>query len=196
MKLLLALALAAQNAPRPHLEQIELLPVAPGVNRIPALAPDGRDGLIVRGWRDNGNAHGFGVFMVLLPERPGGPADQVATFMLEEERTTITDSPHTDEDYVRSVRFARATLDGHRQTIVLVATRGLADSIPSPSRTVIQILALDHRSVDEPLGPLDFFREAARFETTRLYCNADSALLSELRVPARPGTPDSPDGCT
>ena len=172
-----------------------MLSLTDGVNRIPHLAPDGRDGLIVQGWRENGNAHGFGVFMVLLPVGADGTGLDVVTFPPNDEDVSITDSPHTGEDYVRSVRFARAMLDGRRQTVVFVATRTLADSIPAPSRTLIQVLVLDHRSEDEAIGPPDFFREAARFQTNRLYCNADSALAAELHVPPRPGTPDTEGGC-
>ena len=194
MKLVLA-ALAFVAQPQVRLDHLEMFALRPGVNRIADFAADGRAGLIVTGWRDNGNAHGFNVFMVLVPAALGTGGYDVVTFADAHDATSIADDPHTDEDYVRSVRFGRGTLNGRRETLAFVATRRIAGPYPDPARTLIQVLAL--RTRDEPIGPLMFFAEQARFETGRRYCNAEVALRVELGVPARPEAIgfDTPDGC-
>ena len=188
---LLALALAAPpDAVR--LAEVEMFALQAGATRIANFTADGRDGLIVAGWRDNGNAHGFHVYMVLVP---GAGADDVVTFADEADAVTIADAPHTGEDYVRSVRFGRGMLNGRRETLVFVATRRIEGPYPDPAHALIRLLAL--RGRDEPTGPLWSFAEQARFETGRRYCNADAALRTELGVPlpADYQGPDSADGC-
>jgi hypothetical protein len=182
----------APARPAIRLADVELFPLGWGVNRIADFAGDGRDGLVVAGWRDNGNAHGFTVFMVLAGDGEG--VNNVVTFP-PDDATTIADAPHTGEDYVRSVRFGRGRLDGRSETLAFVATRQIEGPYPDPARTVIQVLALRERH--EGFGPLFFFAEQARFETGRRYCNAEIALRAELGLPPRPEAigPDTPDGC-
>src|SRR5262245_18322921 len=97
---------------------IELIPLHPGVNQIPDLLR-GRDGVIVEGWRNTCNAPGYDVYMTLLGDKTGGISDK-AKF-----RDVINDSPHTFEDAVKSVRFARGKLDGHSVTLMITATPNL-----------------------------------------------------------------------
>lgn len=196
----LALALAAPAAVR--IADVEMFALRPGVNRIANFAPDGREGLIVLGWRDNGNAHGFDVFMVLAPTTVGGSDYNVVTFGSETgwdsgaDDTSIADAPHTGEDFVRSVRFGRAMLNGRRETLAFVATRQIEESYPAPARTRIQVLAMRNRG-DQSAGPVDYFEGRADYVTTRRYCNSEAALRTELGVPLRAGYqgPDSADGC-
>jgi hypothetical protein len=185
-----------------HLSDFAMFSLRPGVNRIAGFTADGREGLIVQGWRDNGNAHGFDVFMVLAPTTVGGNDDNVVVFSPQDgwapgdAGTSIRDDPHTGEDSVRSVRFGHATANGRRETLAFVAERRIVYSYPAPARTRIQVMALRNRG-DDPVGPVDYFEIRADFVTTRLYCDADVALHRELGVPlpADYGTPDSADGC-
>lgn len=194
----------APTAPRAvHLSNFDMFSLRAGVNRIADFAGDGREGLIVLGWRDNGNAHGFDVFMILAPTRVGGSDYNVVTFGSETgwdsgaDATSIADAPHTGEDFVRSVRFGRAMMNGRRETLAFVATRQIEESYPAPALTRIQVLAMRNRG-DEGAGPVDHFDAQADFVTARRYCNSDAALRTELGVPLRAGYegPDSADGCS
>src|ERR1044072_6296853 len=194
----------ASTAPRAvHLSNFDMFSLRAGVNRIADFTGDGREGLIVLGWRDNGNAHGFDVFMVLAPTTAGGSHYNVVTFGTETgwdtraDATSISDAPHTGEDFVRSVRFGRAMMNGRRETLAFVATRQIEESYPAPALTRIQVLAMRNRGDDEA-GPLDHFDAQADFVTVRRYCNSDAALRTELGVPLRADYegPDSADGCS
>ena len=204
--MMLAAALLALAAPPPapvRLAEFEMFALRPGANRIANFTADGREGLIILGWRDNGNAHGFDVFMVLAPTMVGGGDYNVVTFAPETgwdsaaDATSIADAPHTGEDFVRSVRFGRAVMNGRRETLAFVATRQIEDSYPAPALTRIQVLALRNRGA-ETAGPVDYFDARADYVTARRYCNSDAALRTELGVPLRSGYegPDSADGCS
>jgi hypothetical protein len=111
-----------------------------GVNRIPALAPDGRDGLVVLGWRDNGNAHGYDIALVLLQKGARSGWNVVRVEPTPDDQTStgadvITDSPHAGDDMAKAFRLSRGKMDGRPATLLLVATRDQgAAPIPNPSR--------------------------------------------------------------
>lgn len=199
---LLSAGAIAVAQPQPRLANFQMFPSSTGVNSIAGVTGDGRDGLIVSGWRDNGNAHGFNVFLLLIPATPGGQDFNAVVFGSEagwvagEGATTISDQPHTGEDYVRSVRFDRADLNGRPETVAFIANRQIVDGYPLPAITQIQIMTLRDRG-DEPLGPLYYFELLSSYRTTRRYCNSDAALRTELGVPLPPNYQgaDSADGC-
>jgi hypothetical protein len=184
-----------------RVSDFSMFPLHDGVNRIDNFTRDGREGMVVLGWRDNGNAHGFDVFMVLAPTSVGGTDYNVVTFNADGQgsvsATSISDDPHTGEDVVRSVRFGRARLAGRLETIAFVAERQIAGSYPDAARARMQLFVLRNRG-DDPVGSVDFFESAADFMTTRLYCDADAALHSELGVPLPDGygAADPADGCS
>src|SRR5476651_1708571 len=60
-------ALAANAATEPNITKIQVLPLHLGMNAIHGFIPDGRDGAILEAWRDNGNAHGYTKFVVMVP---------------------------------------------------------------------------------------------------------------------------------
>ena len=121
----------------PKFADLSVIAVNPGTNKIAGFAPDGHDGTVTKAWRDNGNAHGFNVFTVMLRDRKA-PKDEewelVSFFDGDAETLTLTDAPHTFEDFVRSVRFARGTLDGHRETLAIISNRNLLAGGASPTK--------------------------------------------------------------
>ncbi len=194
---MLAMAIAPTPALATLLHGAVPVPLHSGVNRIADFAGDGRAALVTMGWRDNGNAHGYSLFGVLLPdtatprrwtivgiERAGAPAD------------TIADDPHTGEDVVTAVRFVRATGAHRRQTLLVTATRHWQDSIPAAAPTTITVYTL-HSSAGAVGHTQDYFAPALSVDTTRRYCNADMALHQEagLPLPADYAGGAAPDGC-
>ena len=174
-------------ASSPTVTDLEPIALKPGVNRLPQLAPDGRDGLIVLGWRDNGNAHGYDLALVLLQDKEGASFNVVKVEGAPGESQggdVVTDEPHVGEDVVRSFRFARGRLDGHRATLLLVASRDPGASIPDPSRVTYAIYALVHEP-DVGTTP-DHFKLVAKDRSDEPYCNADMALSRRFNLPLRP----------
>ena len=168
-----------------RLSALEMVKLKAGANWVRGFAGGGRSALITYGWRDNGNAHGFNVYVVMLPTRPGGTDWNIVGVETQSElEPIVTDSPHTGEDVVKSVRFALGLLDGRRATLMFTATRDLNpdQGIPDPSKTEIVVYAL--RVNTEGVGSTqDYFAPIGNFTTSSLYCNADMALHQELSIP-------------
>jgi hypothetical protein len=80
-----------------------------GTNVISNFSVDGRTGMITLGWRDNGNAHGYDLFVVMLPVSASGHDWNVVGVADEHEFSdAIRDAPHTGDDMTRSIRRARS----------------------------------------------------------------------------------------
>jgi len=64
---LLALGIAGPAAaaePAKHrFTELTPIPLKPGPNTIERFAPDGRSAIVTLGWRENGNAHGYDLYL-------------------------------------------------------------------------------------------------------------------------------------
>jgi hypothetical protein len=200
----IAVALAAGSALAARAQEKRLadltpIPLQSGINNIPRLTPDGRDGLIILAWRDNGNAHGYDVALVLTQGGRGGPWNVVRRNGLagqtDQGSDEITDEPHTGEDMVKAFRFARGRVDGDSATLLLTATRDTAESIPSPSRVIFDVYRLDS-APDVGTTP-DHFTPILHDRSASSYCNADLALSQRFGIPLRTSYRGSRarDGC-
>ena len=98
-----------------------------GTNAIDDIAGDGKSGSIRLDWHDNGNAWSYDSFTVKVN-------GSVATV---DGRDRFTDSPHTGEDVIASVRFARGAHRGRATTFALVSHRDVVESVPDPAVTTI-----------------------------------------------------------
>jgi hypothetical protein len=206
---LLALLLAAplpafaQQPPAAGVTNIQVIPMHPGVNIIPKFVPDGRDAEILQAWRDNGNAHGYTTFVVMIPQKAKyesawnivGVADSGPQWSFKD---AVYDTPHTGEDYVRSVRFARGLVDGKAASLLIIAERDPPNvqPIPDPAPTKISIYKMI--ASDEGVGTTPYYFTLVRETTSKaLYCNSELALNKELGLPL-PADYDGPNrtnGC-
>lgn len=161
------------------------IPLHAGNNPISDIAGDGVRGSISLDWRENGNAWGYSIMTV----RVGG---SVATV---DEADRFIDRPHTDEDAITSVRFARSRYKGRLTTFAFIADREIKESVPAPARTIIKIYALVRNN--DVLGTPYHFVLVNHSQPKRRYCSADMALKSEIGFPLRPSYagPSTPDGC-
>lgn len=194
----LALLLTAASPPPPlGLSGFKPFALHPGVNRIAKFSEDGRDATIMLAWRDNGNAWGFNIYLVTLPNpNTSNPFGVVGI----EKKTdapfeTITDAPHTGEDYIRAVMFGRGNLDGKEQTLLLIATRLWKDSVPEPAVTTFEIFRLADDGITGSTP--DYFTPVRSFTSTAKYCNAYMALFQEMKIPLPKdySGPQNKDGC-
>ena len=205
----LALACCASGAlagEAPRLTNLYVIPVRAGMNTVTDFTLDGGRAVITRAWRDNGKTRGFNVFTVTMPERApaeGPPRrnwDFVSFFDGDKEALTLTDSPHDEQTYLRSIRFAKGKLDDRTETLTLVAERDMAGtkSFGDAAPVSIQVFALRARAADAPVGRrVHYFERIATFKSQRRYCNAEIALTVELNLPMPRGWPGNkvPDGC-
>src|SRR6185295_4007356 len=77
--IVLAAAVASASAQAPvdlktRLADLKPIEIKPGLTRIPNAEGDGRDAQVFSAWRDNGNAWGYHIFIVTMPQRPQGGA--------------------------------------------------------------------------------------------------------------------------
>jgi hypothetical protein len=142
-----------------------------GVNPVPNMAGDGKAGSIALDWRENGNAWGYHIYTVTI----GG---SIATVGGQDH---LTDSPHTGEDMITAVRFARGSHAGHATSFALVATRKIGEAVPDPAPTTITRYALVAN--DSGVGTPYQFIPVGTVRAKRPYCNADMALHTELGLP-------------
>ncbi|WP_148293554.1 hypothetical protein [Azospirillum sp. B4] len=182
------------------------IPLTSGVNELKRFSPDGRSAIIIRAWRDNGNAWGHSTYMVMMKPSEMGSGLRGGWNLVSVEAETppgvaeiVRDSPHTGEDALRSVVFAHGRVDGKPQTLLLIATRTMKDAVTDPAPTTIAVYQLvTNAQDDDPVGDtIDAFHRIRSWQTKKPYCSSDTALAMELGIP-RPSeseAPNGPDGC-
>lgn len=184
--LVLALAAPHAHAAPPAITDLAEIPLSDGLNHIEKFTPDGRAADIIDAWRDNLNAHAYHLYLVTTDagvvsfETGPGSSSKVTDI--------ITDEPHTGEDTVKAVRFARGRVNGQAATLVLTATRQWKQSLSDPAPVDYAVFQLSHR--DECCGTPDFFRQIHAETSKESYVNADDAMtrrfgLGEQTPPAR-----------
>jgi hypothetical protein len=200
--ILLCLSSQGLAQSEPTLTDLKVLPLVSGVNKIHNFTPNGRDGLIIEGWRDNGNAHGYNVFVVMVPTpaKNGSRWDIVGVRSGTKFEDRLSDDPHTVEDYVRSIRFAKGKINGTEATLLITAERQFSngDNYLSPMNVTISIYKLIPRPHDELIGATTFiFDRIMEKRTEERYCNSDLALAHVLKLPLPEpySGPNKNDGC-
>jgi hypothetical protein len=181
----LAFATAPARAAEVAVSDIGVMPIHDGVNRIPRFTPDGRTATVVRGWRDNGNAHGHYVYLVLLPTKEEPKTSGVVTVTSKDGLDdTIGASPFDGERVLQTVRFARAKIDGKAATVMIRADLGEAKSgvLADHAPVVISIYRLETPGVEVGTSP-DLFRLVKTIAPPGGFCSADMALATVLRLP-------------
>ena len=157
-----------------------------GTNEIPDIAGDGKTGSIVLLRRENGNAWSNDIYIVVAE-------GSVATY--DDGKDVFRDQPHTGEDVITSVRFAKSDHLGRYTLFALVANREIVESVPAPAKVSIKTYALIEN--DEGLGTPYRFELASSSLGSQAYCNADMALKTELGFPLSQNYegPTSSKGC-
>lgn len=196
----LVLAAFAQTAmanPAEHgITDLQAIPTPSAINRIPDFAPDGRDAMIVKAY-DNSSRY----YLVMLQSKYPSLPENSWNIVLRRNRDGrlvegITDNPHTGEDYVTSIAFARAKVDGEQSTLLIEANRNIVGPIPDPAIVTYSVYRLE-RDTGAYAGDIDIFRLITTWDSTRPFCNSELALNSEFgfSIPV-PDYLSRPDGCT
>lgn len=185
-----------------QITDVQAMALTSGVNRISHFAPDGRDGIVILAWRDNGNAHGYDLALVMIEPRQGAGWNVVAIAPMDQEASRVEDvlrdTPHTGDDAVRSFRFARGKVDGEAATLLFIATRDVeaGASIPDPSFVTFEVYRLAQNDGDVGLTR-DFFDPIRRTRSSIRFCHAEMALFQAFGLLLRQGYngAQTPDGC-
>jgi hypothetical protein len=199
-------AALAPDASIHDLSNAAVLVLHHGVNAVRNFDFEGHDAQIVYAWRENFNAHGYGVYSVLML-RPETKDDwTLVTFDSHrsgtsggEQHDTLIDSPFDDEQNVASVRFLKGEWHGKRTAMVVTAERDLSKvkSYSDPSPVEFSIYTLAANKGEEVGWPFYYFSLAEHFASDRPYCNSDLALSRAfgLPLPGDYGGLKNADGC-
>jgi len=181
------------------------IPVKSGLNYVDDFSTDGRQGLIVVGWRDNGNAWGYHVYMVMMSPPAQTGAWEVVTTGIKQtpgaavrQVDVVQDTPHTVEDSLATVRFARGKVDGQLATLLIIARRDISKAPNAAAATAVAFDVFRLMRNEDDIGePRHYFAHIDTLHATMRYCNADLALSKELRLPLpQPYVgPNLEDGC-
>jgi len=194
-----AIAAAAIATAPTVLSDIKPIPIHPGMNIVAGFAPSGGAAQIVRGWRGNGNAHGYNDYLVLTPKSEGRPLGVVSLVTGDSDQLQdfIRDDPFDGERKLGVLTFARARVNGRPASLLIIAhldetpDRPLADHDKATVR-VFQLVRGD--GVGETT---DVFRPIAVIHTAKMYCNAELALRDSLgtALPEEFAGQNRIDGC-
>ena len=140
--ILLALLAAATGVgntppPAPHVSAIAPIALHDGVNTVPGFMPDGSAATIVQACRANGNAHSYHDWLVLAPAAEDH-ASAVVTLVDPEThllRDLVQDARFDGERVLRTIRFARGSVDGRPASLLLEAE---LDQAPSGMRPIMR----------------------------------------------------------
>ena len=185
-------------APEEHgITGLKAIPLPGTVNEVADFTPDGRHAIIAKAYGNND-----WVYLVMVqpqPRSPSGDNGWNVVFRRNGEGQlveTITDSPHTGEDYVRSVVFACGKIDGTDSTLLITAERRIEGPIPDPAVVTYSVYRLEHDG-GAYAGDIEIFRPVQIWDSTEKYCNSDFAMTAEfgLPLPVNAGYLSLPDGC-
>jgi hypothetical protein len=182
-----------------RITDLKPITLALGENNVAHFAPDGRDARIIMAWRGNGNAHSDDVYMVLMPGgEMRGEWNIVGVDAFERHHEfwdTIADAPHTGEDYLRSVHFAYAKVDGKPETLLITAERQAKESLADRVVSEFEIYQLVHQ--EDAGGTTDQFQLIDAFRSTLETCNSELAFARQFGLPLDKnyGGPNEKDGC-
>jgi hypothetical protein len=191
----LAAAMGASAHAAPTLTDLTPVPVHQGVNPVPRLAPDGRDGIIIEAaHNDSPIADGSSVdILVLLRQTPRGSAwetvDTVQTPSLVSDLPfggrLISAAPHTGEDWRLSIDFARAKVDGVPAFLMVVGERDMrrADNAYTP----VPVDLLIYRLTPDPDVGQDHFVLIERRAAKGCYVDVRLAVRDSLGLPLPAG---------
>lgn len=184
----------------PAIADLHTIALHGGVNRVPGFLPGGGTATIVEGWRGNGNAHGYHVWMVI-----GGPSEGNPVGLVGQDGTstrpvfeTITDNPFDGERELGAVRFATGRLAGRPVSLLIQAdlNKSASGVLADHATATVRWFRLDHDS--DAIGrTTDEFVPIGTVVTTKRYCNAELALRDVAGVPLLPNYDGANriDGC-
>ena len=184
----------AQTVP-PRITDMRVISLHDGVNSVPQMTPDGRDGVIVRaGHNSSPIADGSSINYLVLARGHVGHDNWVAVDA-ETTPSLISDvpfggmllgaAPHTGEDWKRSITFAHGKVDGAPALLMILAERDMTGTVnnyaPVPAEISIFRLEADPEFEDD----FHFVRVTTQ-RTTCCYVDVQLAVRDAEDLPLPP----------
>ncbi len=161
-----------------------------GANAV-AFGPTGTRGTVLLGWRENFNAHGFGVatFYLQLPEGVASGTqrddmlglvtvwDDVKGAQGAQEALTVTTSGGAGcvlHDFRLLISSQR------KPALLVVADRAMNKTFVDEETVTFKIYALKHNEAQMPGRPTYYFELTQTRDAGRAYCDVEAAFRDEL----------------
>jgi hypothetical protein len=187
---IIATASASAQAPsdlHKRLTDLKRIEIGAGLTRIKNAEGDGRDAQVFYAWRNDVSAWGFGVYIVTMPTKitPDKTTWNIVGIETDDHDfdVEITNQPHTRDDDLKVVRFARGKLDGIADTFLITATRDPDRPVADATSTAIRIYSLGNHETEGFGTTPDRFDLVFKYTTAKKYSDADEALREELGLP-------------
>jgi hypothetical protein len=188
LEFMLALAAAFPSAARAQVPAVlhgrHGIVVVEGATSL-ELLPDGRPDLVVSGWYENFNAHGFHfiTFYVQYPDSESGQTRWAIVPFVDGSRTTNAFSTIQGADCViRDLRLYPALAEPRAPAVAVVAEREFGRSYADSGVVTFSVYQLHISTTFTPGKPAIAYVRTTRFTSHRRYCDVGEAFSRELGV--------------
>lgn len=189
LSVLVVVTVFLKNAQAVEFATYKVVDLAYGVNPVD-FGPVGTRGTVVLGWRENFNAHGFGVATFYLT----GPKGQTRGFQTgtmlglvtvwddvknSKEALTVTTSGGADcvlHD------FRLLVSSQQKPSLLILADRTMGDSYADENSVGFKIYTLRQNAEQMPGPPTYYFDLTDQFIGKRKYCDVERAFHDELGI--------------
>ena len=173
---------AAAAAVDHGITDIRDIPLSDTINEVQDFTPDGRAARIVKAY-DNSAWLYLVMVQAKADDTGGGNGWNVVSHRDRGAQliAPIIDAPHVGEDYVRSIRFAHAKLDGETATLLVIAERNIAGPIPDPAPVTYSVYRLE-TELGAFDGEIETFRLDRSWDSAAKFCNSETAISAEFGV--------------
>jgi hypothetical protein len=178
---------AEHSGGRVHVTDLVVVPVPPGYTKLPKFTPDGRTGGINRVRRSVGTA-GDSDMIVISVQSVVDPRQQVFVQREPSENGKpmpdfLWDAPYTGENYLTSVRLAKARIEGEKTWILVVAARDWEPTMAGPTLVTFRFYQLVSGEDGDPMTKESVFRKILERRSEKTYSHSDVALWEEFGWP-------------
>jgi carbapenem resistance CarG-like protein len=176
------------NARALELATYKVVDLAYGVNPVD-FGPIGTRGTVVLGWRENFNAHGFGVATFYLTDPGQTQGFQTGTMLglvtvwddVRNSKEALTVSTSGGADCVLH-DFRLLASSHHKPSLLVLADRTMGDTYADENSVRFKVYTLKQNTEQMPGPPTYYFDLTEQFIAKRKYCDVQKAFHDELGI--------------
>jgi hypothetical protein len=184
--LALALALIAGYAGALDLGSYKVVKIVYGVNAVD-FGPPGTHGTVLLGWRENFNAHGFGVATFYLKNPKGAVSGLQRDDMLglvsvwEGQKEELTVNTSGGADCVLH-DFRLPISNQHKPSLLVLADRKMGETFVDEETVTFKTYTLKQNVEQIPGPPTYYFDLTEQRTAKRKYCDVEKAFRDEFDI--------------
>ena len=159
--------------------------LAEGPNTVDLLH-DARPDLVLRGWVENFNAHGFHyiTFYVQYPDSSSGATRwDLVPFLTSDQRLDGFSTARGADCVLRDLRVLESTGQPHMPAVVVTAERDFGSAYTDSTRVVFSLYELRTNVTGAPGQPGIAFVHSESVTARGVYCDVNVAFAAELGIP-------------